>query len=180
MASVTIRYARAFVDVVLDTRLDAATALEELRALGAVLDQSAPLRLVWESPAIPAEQKRKVLDGLAAKLKLSKPVRNLVAVLIDHRRITLYPQVVRQFEAELNERLGFTQAEIISTRQLSDAERRRLEQQIEKLTGRKVRARYAQDGSILGGAIVRVGSTIYDGSIRGQLTRIKELLAAGS
>jgi F-type H+-transporting ATPase subunit delta len=180
MASVTIRYARAFVDVVLDTRLDAAKALEELRALGEVLGQSAPLRQVWESPAIPAGQKRGVLDGLAAKLKLSKPVRNLVAVLIDHRRIALYPQVVRQFEAELNERLGFTEAEITSTRQLSDAEKRRLEQQIEKLTGKKVRARYAHDGSILGGAIVRVGSTIYDGSIRGQLTRMKELLAAGS
>jgi F-type H+-transporting ATPase subunit delta len=180
MASVTIRYARAFVDVVLGAKLDAGKIAEELRSLGAVLDQSELLRQVWENPAIPAEQKRSVLDSLAAKLKLAKPVRNLVAVLIDHRRIALYDQVVRQFEAELNERLGFTEARITSARELSDVEKKRLEQQVERLTGKKVRAQYAQDGSILGGAIVRVGSTIYDGSIRGQLTKMKELLSAGS
>jgi F-type H+-transporting ATPase subunit delta len=174
MASVINRYARAFVDVVLDKKLDAARIVQELRSLLAVVEQSELLRHVWENPAIAADEKRGVLDGIASKLGLSKAVRNLVAVLIDHRRVGLYPQVVRQFELEMDERLGFAEAEITSARELSDNEKRRLEQQVEMLTGKKVRPRYSRDSGILGGAIVRVGSTIYDGSIRGQLTKLRE------
>jgi F-type H+-transporting ATPase subunit delta len=74
--------------------------------------------------------------------------------------------------------MGLAEAEVTSARDLDTSERRTLEMQIEKVTGRKVRALYATDRTILGGAIVKVGSTIYDGSIRGQLRRMKEQLAA--
>jgi F-type H+-transporting ATPase subunit delta len=105
-------------------------------------------------------------------------VRNFVAVLIDHRRIALLEEVVQDSEKELNRRLGFAEAHITSARELTSAERRALESQVEKLTGSKIRARYGRDESILGGAIVQVGSTIYDGSVKGQLERIREELAA--
>ena len=85
--------------------------------------------------------------------------------------------MVRQVEQEVNDRLGFAEAEITSARPLSDAEKRNLESQVERMTGKKVRARYAQDKEILGGAMVRVGSTIYDGSISGQLKKLREQLA---
>jgi F-type H+-transporting ATPase subunit delta len=179
MSAVTSRYARAFADVVLDRKLDANQTLQELRSLAGALEASEPLRKIWQTPSIPADQKRGLLDAMVAKMGVSRPVRNFLAVLIDHHRIPFLAQVVRQFELELDHRMGFTEAEITSSRELSDEEKRALEQQVEKLTGRKVRARYARDASILGGAIVRVGSTIYDGSIRGQLLKLREQLAAG-
>jgi len=178
MATVTNTYARAFADVVLDRKLDATKVLAEAQSLAALVAGSKDLREVWEAPSIQAEQKRKLLDAIVAREKISKETRNFVAVLIDHRRIGFLGAIVTQFEQELNQRLGFADAEITSARALGDAERRNLEAEVEKLTGKKVRARYAQDASILGGAVVRVGSTIYDGSVKGQLERIKEALSS--
>lgn len=178
MATVTNTYARAFADVVIERKLDAVKTLAEAQSLAALVASSKDLREVWEAPSIPAEQKRKLLDAIVSREKISKETRNFVAVLIDHRRIGFLGAIVTQFEQELNQRLGFADAEITSARALGDAERRNLEAEVEKLTGKKVRARYAQDASILGGAVVRVGSTIYDGSVKGQLERIKEALSS--
>ena len=178
MASVTNTYARAFADVVFDTRLDANLTLGETQSLAALVDGSKELREVWESPAIAAEQKRAVLDAIVARAGVSRPVRNFVAVLIDHGRFSWMGPIVRQFEQEILSRLGIAEAQITSARVLTDDERRLLEAEVEKVTGKKVRGRYAQDPSVLGGAIVRVGSTIYDGSVKGQLEKIKEAMSA--
>jgi F-type H+-transporting ATPase subunit delta len=178
MASVASTYARAFADVVLDTRLDAARATGELRTVASLLSESAELRRVWENPAVPAEQKRAVLDVIVQRDEISKPVRNLIAVLIDHRRVHFLEPIIQQLEKELDARLGLVEAEITSARELGEAEKRMLEAQVEKLTGKKVRTRYGQDQSLLGGAVVRIGSTIYDGSVKGQLARIKEAISS--
>ena len=178
MSVVTSRYARAFVDIVIDGHLDANRVLQELAAISAIARESEDLRRVWESPAIPAEQKRRLLDAIVAKQGISRPVRNFIAVLIDHRRIIMMEQVLKDFEHELDNRLGFAEAEISSARDLSDSERHALEAQVEKLTGKKVRVRYSRDMSLLGGAVVRLGSTIYDGSVAGQLERIREQLSS--
>ena len=177
MASVPNTYARAFADVVLDSGLDAGRAIRELHTLGALLQENSELRRVWENPAIPAEQKRGLLDAIVKRNGISPAVRNLVAVLIDHRRIGFFERLVQQLEKELDARLGFAEAEITSARELSDTEKRAVEAQVEKLTGKKVRARYGRDAAVLGGAVVKVGSTIYDGSVSGQLERIREQLA---
>jgi F-type H+-transporting ATPase subunit delta len=180
MASAISVYARALADVVLESRLDAARTLKELRALSSLLAGHSDLRRVWENPAIAAGQKRGVLDAIAKHEGLSRQVRNFVAVLIDHRRMHLFDRIVDQLQHELDARMGFAEAQITSFRELSDPEKRALESQVEKLTGKKVRARYSRDASILGGAVVRVGSTIYDGSVLGQLERIREQIAGSS
>jgi len=177
MASVASTYARAFADVVLGAHLDGNRALAELRSIAALLAESSDLRRVWENPAIPAEQKRGLLDAIAQRDGISKQVRNLVAILIDHRRTHFLEPVIQQLEKELDARMGFAEAEIITSRDLGDTEKREVESRVEKLTGKKVRAHYAQDPSLLGGAVVRVGSTIYDGSVKGQLERIKEAIS---
>jgi len=178
MASVASMYARAFADVVLGAHLDAGRSIAELRAIASLLNESVDLRRVWENPAFPAEQKRRVLDAIAQRDAISKQVRNLVAVLIDHRRVHFLEPIVVQLEKELDARMGFAEAQITSARALGDAEKREFEAQVEKLTGKKVRARYGQDPSLLGGAVVRVGSTIYDGSVKGQLERIREAISS--
>ena len=177
MASVTNTYARALADAVLGSRQDAAHILQEAKDLTRLVAGSKVLREVWGTPSIPAAQKRAVLDGMVAKAGISRTVRNFVAVLIDHRRINLLAPIVKQFEIELDQRLGFTEAEIRTARDLSEEERRTLESRVHSLTGKKVRASYSRDESVLGGAVVRIGSTIYDGTVRGRLERLRGKLA---
>jgi F-type H+-transporting ATPase subunit delta len=179
VASVASTYARAFADVVLDLHLNAERAIAGLRSIAEMFAESTELRRVWENPAVPADQKRRLLDAIVRHEGVEKPVRNLVAVLIDHRRVRFLGRIVEQLEKELDARLGFAEAQVSSARELGEFEKRALEAQIEKTTGKKVRARYGLDRSLLGGAVVRVGSTIYDGSVRGQLEKIKEAIQGG-
>ncbi len=178
MAIVTSRYARAFVDVVFDQKLDTQLVREQVRSFVALAHENDSLRKVWENPSIPPEQKRALLDSLVARLGALRPVRNFMAVLIDHHRIHQLDEIVRLFEHEMNERLGFAEAQVTSARSLSDQEKRELELQIARLTGRRVLAKYEMDSRLLGGAVVRIGSTIYDGSVRGQLQKMKEQLSS--
>jgi F-type H+-transporting ATPase subunit delta len=178
MASVVGTYARAFADVAMtkSNLLDPARMLQELHGIEALLKESDPLRRVLENPSIPGNGKRAVLDAITQRLGTTRQVRNFVAVLIDHRRLPLFSEILKQLEQELDERQGLAEAQVSSARQLSDPEKQMLEAEISKLTGKKVRARYEQDASLLGGAVVQVGSTIYDGSVKGQLERIREQL----
>jgi F-type H+-transporting ATPase subunit delta len=180
MASVTSTYARALADVVFDRKLDTQKILREVQALNDLVASSKDLLEVWGTPSITAEKKRAVLDAIASREGVSKEVRNFVAVLIDHRRINFLAEIAKQFEQELSERLGFVEAEVTSARELNGPERSVLESEVAKLTGKKVRAQYLRDESLLGGAVVRIGSTIYDGSVNGQLNRIREKIALSS
>ena len=87
MASIASTYARAFADVVLSARLDANRAIGGLRRIAGLLAESTELRRVWENPAVPADQKRNLLDAIVQREGIEPHVRNLIAVLIDHRRV---------------------------------------------------------------------------------------------
>jgi F-type H+-transporting ATPase subunit delta len=176
MASIAMNYARAFAEVVISLKLDSNRVREELQSLVETVSGSAELRRVWDSPAIGAAEKLRLLDAIAQHSGMETPVRNFLAVLIEHGRTAALPAIARQFELELNQRLGVVEAGIASARDLSPEEKSALERQVEQLTGCKVRARYDIDRNLLGGAVVKVGSTIYDGSLRGQLRRFKEQL----
>jgi F-type H+-transporting ATPase subunit delta len=176
MATVTSTYARAFADVVMSMRLDPAVALAEAQQLAAFARDNKGLREVWDAPAISAEKKRAVLDSIVKRAGISRPVRNFVAVLIDHRRTRFIGEIVTQFARELNQRLGFAEAEVTTARELSADERTTLEADLAKVTSMRIRANYTKDATILGGAIARVGSTVYDGSVKGQLERIRQQL----
>ncbi len=177
MAAVSIRYARALADVIAEAKLDPSMAIAQLRSLVAAFEESRELREVWESPAIPVEQKHQVLDALAARIGVTdRPVRNFIAVLIDQDRITLLAEIAELLETELNRRGGRLDAEIVSARELVPEQRSSLLDELSRLTGKIVLPRYATDAKLIGGVTVRVGSTIYDGSVRGQLQRIRQQL----
>lgn len=180
MASVVGAYARAFADVVMASKLDPARVTEELRAMEALLGESDQMRRVMENPSIPGDRKRAVLDGIAQKQGMTRQARNFIAIVTDHRRLPLFSDILKQVERELSERLGFADAEVSSARDLADPEKQLLEAEIAKLTGKRVRASYLRDASLLGGAVVKVGSTIYDGSVKGQLERVREQLVGTS
>jgi len=178
MASVVGTYARAFADVVMKpgNQLDSDRALRELYGMESLLSQSDQLRRVLENPSIAGDRKRAVLGAITAKLGTLPQVRNFVDVITDHRRLPLFSEILKQLEHEINDRQGLAEAQVSSSRQLTDSEKAMLEAEITKMTGKRVRARYEQDATLLGGAVVQVGSTIYDGSVKGQLERIREQL----
>jgi F-type H+-transporting ATPase subunit delta len=171
-------YARALADVVVDRGLDASQIGAQLQSVGNVLSESSQLRTVWDTPAVSNQQKLKLLDAVAKKIELSREIRNFIAVLISNRRIHAFMEIARESIEQINEWLGLAEADIVSTRELGAEEKRKLESQVAKATGKKLRVRYSLDQKLMGGVVVKVGSTIYDGSVRGQLQRVREQLAA--
>jgi F-type H+-transporting ATPase subunit delta len=176
MAAVPSRYARALVDVVMKQKIDPASAVQQVNSIVAAVKESSQLRKVWEAPDVPAVQKRNLLDAIGNQVGLSRTVRNFFAVLIDHQRIAMLEQIARQFEIDLDAQLGFAEAQITSARQLTDNEKREVELRVAAMTGKKVRARYTANPELLGGVMVQVGSTIYDGTVRGQMQKLREQL----
>jgi len=179
MAAFVSRYASAFADVVTDRKLDTAALDAEFTDFLVTLDGSPELREFFENPAIPVAQKIEILDKMNAKLKLQKELRNLIAVLISNDRIGQVSEVAQGWRRLLQEQLGIRPAEIVTARDLDDKERGALVEEIAKLAGSKIEATFTLDKTILGGTVVRIGSTVYDGSVRGRLERLKEALIAG-
>jgi|SRR5689334_17858971 len=176
MALVDNRYARAMAEVVFARKLDANQTLLQVRSVADLVNSSQELRHVWDNPAIPAEQKRSLLDAVTSRLGTSQEVRNFIAVLIDHQRLMQLSEIADALEHGINDQLGLAEAEVTSARELSASERNEIEREIATMTGKRVRAKYATDRSLIGGAIVKLGSTVYDGSVRGQLHKMKEQL----
>ncbi|HWX55258.1 MAG TPA: ATP synthase F1 subunit delta [Verrucomicrobiae bacterium] len=174
MAAVSGRYARAFAEVIMDQKASPQRAVADLNAIAALVSANAELRTVFQNPSVEHQQKLKLLDAIIARAKGSKMLRNFVAVLIDQRRIGQIEDVARQFQHELNERMGIAEAQVSSARDLAAAEKKSLEKRLAATTGKEIDATYMKDESLLGGALVRIGSTVYDGSVRGQMQRIKE------
>lgn len=179
MADFAARYARAFADVVEQARLPVDQVSSQMADFVAVFDQSRELREVLLNPALGVEARIRVLDALVPRLGLSAPVRNLLAVMIRHERLGALREIREAFRAEMNRRQGISEIEVISARPLDPDERAQMEQGASRLAGRGVRASFREDRSLLGGAVVRIGSTIYDGSVRGRLERMKQQLMAG-
>jgi F-type H+-transporting ATPase subunit delta len=177
MAAVASRYARAFAEVVVDRRMNADKAIEELDSMSGLVMSSHELRNVFLNPSVAHAQKLGLLDAIVARMGASKELRNFVAVLIDHHRIGHIDEVARLFKQELDQRLGIAETQVSSARELSKEEKQALEGQMHLITGQTVRATYTRDEKLLGGVVVRIGSTIYDGSVRGQLQKIREQIA---
>jgi F-type H+-transporting ATPase subunit delta len=175
LSAVAERYAAALADVAVE-RKNSETIKRNLAAFVEAFSSVADLRNALESPALNAEVKRKVIAEVAGKMGLDVAVRNFIYLVVDHRRTEILPEMEEAFLSELNERLGIVEAEVTSAHELNDDEKRQLRTVLEQRTGKKVEARFQIDGALLGGTIVRLGSTIYDGSVRDQLKRLREQL----
>jgi F-type H+-transporting ATPase subunit delta len=177
MGAVAGRYARAFAEVVAEHKLDPAATVEELAEIAALVRDHAELRNVLENPAVEQIEKLGLLDAIIKRLRAGRLLRNFVAVLIDHKRIGQIGEIAEQFRRELDSRMGIAEARVSSARALTASEKKSLEQRLAAVTGKTVRATYSEDSGLLGGAVVRIGSTVYDGSVRGQLQRLKQEIA---
>ena len=169
------RYASALADVALEQKAGDRVK-SDLAAFVDTFFSSADLRNFIESPAVGPEMKHKVVEELAARMDLTPAVRNFAYILVSHRRTEMLREIQQAFGTELNARLGIAEAEVTSARELNAAERERVTKALERRTGKKIEAQFRCDESLVGGAVVRVGSTVYDGSVREQLTRLREQL----
>jgi F-type H+-transporting ATPase subunit delta len=176
MSVLSLRYAHAFAAVAASANLDAAAAEQQLGDFGGTLAGSHDLREVLMNPSIPNEQKLKVLDAIAARIGMFPQVRNFIAVIMHHQRLGELNEILSEYHLVADEQSHVAEAEITSARPLNDQDRAELEAQVVKLAGGRVRATYFQDATLLGGAVVRLGSTVYDGSIRAQLQQLKQKL----
>lgn len=174
-AEVAQRYAAALADAAIDRR-DAEAVKRGLDDFLAAYFETPDLRNLLESPAVADDLKRKVIEKLAERMKLDPAVRNFLYLVVDHRRTEILREIRGAFRGELNQRLGIAEARIVSARDLGEAERRELTAALERRTGRKIEASFERDESLLGGAVVRVGSTVYDGSLRERLARLRRQL----
>jgi F-type H+-transporting ATPase subunit delta len=174
-SAVASRYAAALVEVALEQG-NADQIKADLASFTDAFLSSADLRNFLESPAASAEQKRRVIEVLASRMNLTIASRNFIFLLVDHRRTEMLREVQEAFQSELNARLGIAEAHVSSARELSAEEKRGLTSALERRTGKKIEARFHRDESLLGGAVVRVGSTVYDGSVREQLARLRQQL----
>jgi F-type H+-transporting ATPase subunit delta len=182
LSAVATRYANALADVVTASAspLRPEAAVAELRSVEAALQASVELQNALISPAVPGNRKRTVVGRIADALGLSRISRNFLYVLIDHRRTGSLSEVIQSLELIVDARLGFAHAELTSASELSQPQRLALTGELERLTGKRLRMRYAVDQSLIGGVIARIGSTVYDGSVRGQLSSMGRRLGAES
>ncbi len=101
-------------------------------------------------------------------------------MIIDHRRIAILDEIREAFELLLDERMGFVRAEVTSAAPLDQQRSAGLESELSNLTGKRMRLRFAVDPELLGGVVARIGSTVYDGSLRGQLQQLRRQLTGHS
>lgn len=176
------RYARALAEVVLapGSGLDAHDVLKQLQGFEELMRQSVDLRHVMLSPAVPNSKKRAIIAQFSTELGLAPKVRNFLYVVTDHRRIEELPAIRAAFELAIDESLGFVRADVTSAQSLSGQQRGALESELIKVTGKRVRMQFAIDESLIGGVLARIGSTVYDGSVRGQLDSLRRRLTTES
>lgn len=175
--AVARRYAAALADVAIERKITE-RARQDLDAFAAAFAEASDLRNFLESPTIGRGAKQEAIEKIAARMDLSEPVRNFIRLIVDHRRTHELEEIRQAFGEELNARLGIAEAIVVSARALDEREKAALAEALERRTGKKIEAHFEQDASLVGGAVVRVGSTVYDGSVREQLARLQERLEA--
>jgi len=172
------RYSTALADAVLASG-ESSIVKSELSELGRLFGESSDLRAVFANPAINHQSKEKVLDGLIAKAKPTKTTGNFLKVLLQNGRLAEIGEINERFAQVLDERGGLISAIVTSARELPAGEKGSIEKNLEQLTGKRVSVRYEVDPELIGGVVTRIGSTVYDGSVKTKLENLREQLVNG-
>jgi F-type H+-transporting ATPase subunit delta len=177
LRSASLQYANALADIALEQGA-AEPVLKQLSGFGAAFAESAELRTFLAAPGVTREAKHAVIEQLAARMGASKIVRNFLFVMVDNQRAPLLPDILTAFQQVIRRRQGVAEAEVSSAMNLSEVQKAQLLRTLEHLTGKKIQAKYALEPELLGGAVVRIGDTIYDGSLRSRLNEMRTRLTA--
>jgi F-type H+-transporting ATPase subunit delta len=177
-----LRYSRALADVVLapGSGVSPEQAIAQLRSFASTISSSPELLGALLNPSVQAKRKRAVISRLSEGLEVSRIITNFLFVVVDHRRVHILGEMAEGLEAIFDEHFGFARAEITTARDLDPGQAGALEAQLGQLSGKRIRPHYSVDTSLLGGAVARIGSTVYDGSVRGQFEQLRRVLVGDS
>ena len=176
MKSASLQYANALADIAI-AQGTPQSAVKQVAEFGAAFAASGELRNFLASPAVPIEAKHGVIKKIIARQGAAKIIQNFLFVIVDHQRSHILPQIIAACEGVIRKRLGIAEAQVSSAVELTAAQKSELAKTLSRLTGKKIEPRYSLDPALLGGAVARVGDTIYDGSLRSRLTEMRTRLA---
>jgi F-type H+-transporting ATPase subunit delta len=168
------RYAKALLDVLYPA--NAEVGREQLMKFSSLLSSQAQMRQLFENPTIAAERRKEVFKGIADSLSYETHVRNFLNLLIERNRLDLLDDIIGAYQKLLDEKLGIVRAHVTSASPLDSDQQRDIAARLEQATGKHVLIDLSVDPALIGGVVARVGSTIYDGSIRQQLQVFKQRL----
>lgn len=174
--TVARRYATALADVVI-ARSEAQEVQKELADWAEMMQSNQQLLEVFRNPTIPYEQKRKVLNMLIGRTRVRPTTANFLQVLLQNHRLAELSEVNKRFTQILDERSSVVSAQVTTARPVPQSSQEALRAKLAAVTGKSVRLSFTTDEELIGGIVTRIGSTIYDGSVRNQLQRIRERLA---
>lgn len=180
MSVVTVarRYAEAMVDVAI-SRNEVESIDNDLRVFAETMKASRELYDVFASPIVSKSDKLSLLNALIARLNTGQMTANLLRTMLTHYRLHYVAEVYEQFRRKMNERKGLIVAEVATAVQVGASEQAKLGRTLEQMTGKRVEFKFNTDPSLIGGVVTRIGSVVYDGSVRTQLQAIKERLKRG-
>ncbi len=176
LQTVARRYASALADVII-SRGEQAEIQKELVAWEQMMLTNPLLMEAFGNPTIAYDQKVKVLEELIKRTKVRPTSANFLRLLLKNQRLAELPYVNAKLAAVLDERGGVVSAQVTSARPVSDPTKTQLEAKLAEVTGKRMRLSFSTDPSLIGGIVTRIGSTVYDGSVRNQLKRLSEELA---
>jgi len=174
--TVARRYALALADVIIE-RGEEAQVKEELDAWEKMIVGNGSLLEAFSNPTVPYEQKGRLLNELIARTKVVATSANFLRILLKNQRLNELPHVNAKLAQVLDERAGVISAQVMSARPVADDIKASLNEKLGGITGKRIRLSFGIDETLLGGIVTRIGSTIYDGSVRNQLKRLGEELA---
>ena len=178
LQTIARRYAIALADVAIESG-EAAAVQEELMQWSKMIDSNPLLKEAFGNPTVPYEQKRKILLQLIQRTRVRQTTANFLQVLLRNQRLSELNEVNKWFGLILDERSGVVAAEVTTARPVAEESIEALRHKLATMSGRKVRLKFVTDADLIGGMVARIGSTVYDGSIRNQLHEM-ELKLAGS
>jgi len=170
------RYARSLAEVVFEENIEQ-TVTQDLATYREIFQAVPDLLEAFHSPAVPREAKEKVLDELMAQYPVNPVTSNFLRILLQHNRIRFFKEIRDSYLSCVNEKKGIVSARVTAAAPLSQEDLKKLAGRLAGITGKLVHIELQTDESLVGGIVVQMGSTIFDGSIRTQLAEMKRRLA---
>jgi F-type H+-transporting ATPase subunit delta len=175
LKSASFQYANALADVALQQGATEPT-LQQLSDFADAYEESPELKNFFASPAVDRQAKHAVIEKLVARLGAGKIIRNFLFLVVDHGRAHILPEILAAFQEVVRQRQGIAEAEVSTAIELTAAQKAEFASTLQKLTGKRVEAKYSLEPALLGGALVRIGDAIYDGSLRQRLNAMRARL----
>ena len=170
------RYAKALFDVALEEKADLDRIDRDLSEITEILRDNTELMSAVDWANVPDAARRAVMENVLDKIGVAAPVKKLLVLLTGQRKLVYLQDLAEAYRERLLAHQNVVRAEVTSAAPLSPEKTKALEESLSKVTGKKVELSVSVDPELLGGVVAKIGSTVYDGSVRTQLARMRQEL----